>query len=91
MYSIIYILYIILYMKKLYMKKVQDRLDNDLKRCRFEKDSISQQELANALGVTRLTIHSIETGKSRFFGKPVDDIFFLEETGPQPGKKGERR
>jgi len=45
------------------MKKVQDRLDNDLKRCRFEKDSISQQELANALGVTRLTIHSIETGK----------------------------
>lgn len=102
MYSIIYILYIILYMKKLYMKKVQDRLDNDLKRCRFEKDSISQQELANALGVTRLTIHSIETGKfnpsvflalkiARFFGKPVDDIFFLEETGPQPGKKGERR
>jgi len=28
---------------------------------------------------------------ARFFGKPVDDIFFLEETGPQPGKKGERR
>ena len=39
------------------------KLENNLRKCRFEHNEISQQELANALGVTRLTIHSIETGK----------------------------
>ena len=64
------------------------KLGNDLKRCRFDHDGISQQALANAVGVTRLTIHSIETGKfvpstllalkiARFFGKPVEQIFFI--------------
>ena len=81
------------------MKKDQDRLNNDLKRFRFEKDGMSQQELANVVGVTRLTIHSIETGKfnpsvllalkiSTFFGKPVEDIFFLETPDKDPDKKG---
>ena len=66
------------------------KLKNDLRRCRFEHQEISQQELANAVGVTRLTIHSIEKGKfnpsvllalkiARFFKKPVDKIFYLEE------------
>ena len=65
------------------------KLGNDLKRCRFEHDGISQQALANAVGVTRLTIHSVETGKfvpstvlalklARFFGKSVEELFFLE-------------
>ena len=51
---------------------------------------MTQQELANAVGVTRLTIHSIETGKfnpstvlalkiSRFFGVPLEAIFYLSE------------
>ncbi len=51
---------------------------------------MSQQDLANAVGVTRLTIHSIETGKfnpsillalkiAKFFEKPVEKIFYLEE------------
>jgi putative transcriptional regulator len=64
------------------------KLGNHLRRCRFEHDEISQQALANAVGVTRLTIHSIETGKfvpstllafklARFFGKNVEDVFFL--------------
>lgn len=66
------------------------KLNNNLRRCRFEHHEISQQELANAVGVTRLTIHSIEKGKfnpsvllalkiARFFKKPVDEIFYLEE------------
>ncbi|HEY4695706.1 MAG TPA: helix-turn-helix transcriptional regulator [Candidatus Hydromicrobium sp.] len=51
---------------------------------------MSQQELANAVGVTRLTIHSIEKGKfnpsvllalkiANFFKKPVGEIFYLGE------------
>ncbi len=69
-------------------------LGNNLRRLRFERGEISQQGLANAVGVTRLTIHSIEKAKfipstllalkiSRFFGKPVEEVFFLvEETAP---------
>jgi putative transcriptional regulator len=64
------------------------QLGNKLKRCRFDHDDISQQALANAVGVTRLTIHSIETAKfvpstllafklARFFGKNVEEIFFI--------------
>ena len=66
------------------------KLENHLRKYRFEHDEITQQDLANAVGVTRLTIHSIETGKfnpstllalkiARFFNARVDDIFFLVE------------
>ena len=52
---------------------------------------ISQTELANQLGVSRQTIHSIERGKfvpstilslklAKFFNKKVEDIFDLEES-----------
>jgi putative transcriptional regulator len=65
------------------------KLGNNLKRCRFDHDNITQQALANAIGVTRLTIHSVENGKfvpstllalklSKFFGKPVEEMFFIE-------------
>lgn len=64
------------------------KLGNNLKRCRFDHDDISQQALANAVGVTRLTIHSIENSKfvpstllalklARFFSKTVEEIFFI--------------
>ena len=66
------------------------KLGNYLRRCRFDHDEISQQALANEVGVTRLTIHSIEKAKfvpstllalklARFFGKSVEDIFFITE------------
>lgn len=66
------------------------KLGNNLRKCRFEHNGISQQELANALGVTRLTIHSIETGKfnpsvllalkiAKYFNKTVEEIFNLYE------------
>jgi len=66
------------------------KLGNNLRKIRFEHDEISQQDLANAVGVTRLTIHSIEAGKfnpstllalkiARFFNKSVEDIFSLVE------------
>ena len=64
------------------------KLGNNLRRCRFDHDEISQQALANAVGVTRLTIHSIEKGKfvpstllalklARFLGKSLEDIFYI--------------
>ncbi len=66
------------------------KLGNHLRRFRFDHDEISQQALANEVGVTRLTIHSIEKAKfvpstllalklARFFGKSVEDIFFLTD------------
>ncbi len=66
------------------------KLSNHLRRCRFEHNEISQQALANAVGVTRLTIHSIEKGKfvpstllafklARFFGKSVEEVFFVTD------------
>jgi len=66
------------------------KLGNTLRRCRFEMDELSQEELANTVGVTRQTIHSIEKGKfvpsallalkiARFFDKKVEDIFFIIE------------
>ena len=51
---------------------------------------LSQAELADALGVTRQTIISLEKGRytaslelafkiARFFGKSIEDIFIYEE------------
>ncbi len=52
---------------------------------------ISQQELADAIGVSRQTIFSIENNKyipstelalrlSAYFAKPVNDLFQLDDT-----------
>jgi DNA-binding XRE family transcriptional regulator len=35
------------------------KLGNNLRKLRFLHSELSQQDLANAVGVTRLTIHSI--------------------------------
>lgn len=72
------------------------KLANYLKRCRFDRDDMSQEALARAVGVTRQTIFSIEKGRfipsallalkiARFFNKPVEEIFFIvddEKTEP---------
>ena len=65
-------------------------MKNNLKRFRQEK-SISQDELAAILGVSRQTINSIEIGKfdpslklvikiTRFFNTDLESIFIFEES-----------
>ena len=64
-------------------------MKNTVKVERAIKD-ITQQYLATAVGVSRQTINSIEAGGyvpsavlalkiARYFGKPADAIFILEE------------
>ncbi|TAK10965.1 MAG: transcriptional regulator [Anaerolineae bacterium] len=63
-------------------------LGNRLKVARAEKD-LSQERLANLVGVTRQTISSIETGQyvpsallafllAQKLDKPVADLFFIK-------------
>ncbi len=68
------------------------QLSNSLKRWRFDRGDLSQETLANAVGVTRQTIIAIEKGRfipstllalrlARFFGARVEDIFHIEDGG----------
>ena len=68
------------------------KLGNHIRKYRFERGEISQQDLANAVGVTRLTIHSIEKGKfnpstllalkiARYFKVSLEEIFFIIDEG----------
>lgn len=67
------------------------KLLNRIKEMRFQHDQMSQQTLADAIGVTRMTIYSIEKGKfvpstllafkiARVFECSVEDVFSLDET-----------
>jgi len=67
-----------------------DRLSNNVRRLRFEHDQMTQQQLADKVGVTRQTIIAIEAGKyspslplafriSRTFGVPIEEVFQYDE------------
>lgn len=64
-------------------------LKNKLKTLRFLHGEMTQQELADKVGVTRQTIYAIETGKfnpsvklalliAQTFQVNVEDIFYLD-------------
>jgi len=72
------------------MRKKDQQLTNNLRKYRFEHNEMTQQELANKVGVSRLTIHSIEKGKfapsiflvlkiADIFNAKVEDIFYLNK------------
>ena len=64
-------------------------LSNNIRRLRFEADEMSQQTLADKVGVTRQTIFAIEKDKyspslevafkiSNVFKTPLEDVFTYE-------------
>lgn len=66
------------------------RLCNRIRELRFQNDEMSQQQLADMVGVTRMTIYSIEKEKfvpsallafriARAFGVDINDVFHLED------------
>ena len=65
---------------------------NCVRKLRFEHDEMTQQELAETVGVTRQTINAIELGKyspslevafriARIFGMPLEDVFTYPTSG----------
>jgi len=66
------------------------KLKNRIRELRFHNGEMSQQALADAAEVTRMTIYSIEKEKfvpsallafkiARAFGKDINDVFWLED------------
>ena len=64
---------------------------NNVRKLRFYHEEMTQQHLAEKVGVTRQTIVAIEKGKytpsldlafrlARAFDVPLEAVFFLEET-----------
>jgi len=67
-----------------------EHLSNDVRRLRFENGQITQQQLADRVGVTRQTIIAIEAGNyapslplafriARTFGVPIEEVFRYDE------------
>ena len=65
-------------------------LTNQVRRLRFEHGEITQQQLADKVGVTRQTIIAIESGKyapslplafklARTFDVPIEQVFQYDE------------
>ena len=65
-------------------------LTNKIRRFRFDNGEMTQEKLANHVGVTRQTIIALEAGKyvpslalafriARAFGVTVEDVFQYEE------------
>jgi putative transcriptional regulator len=66
------------------------RINNRIRRLRFDHDELTQEELAQRAGCTRQTIIALEQGKyvpsielafriARAFGVTLEDIFQYEE------------
>jgi len=63
---------------------------NTIRRLRFDEDEMTQQELADKVGVTRQTINAIEAGKyspslevafriAAAFGVPLEHVFQYDD------------
>ena len=66
------------------------RITNNIRTLRFLANEMTQQQLADLVGVTRQTILAVENGKyspslelafaiARVFGKPLEEVFSYED------------
>lgn len=64
---------------------------NEIRALRFHHGEMTQQQLAERIGVTRQTVNAIEGGKyspslevafriAHVFGKPLEDVFHFGES-----------
>ena len=71
---------------------------NNIRKLRFFHDEMTQEQLAEMVGVTRQTILAIEGGKyapslelafkiALAFGVPLDEVFSYEPEGSEEGSK----
>ena len=67
-------------------KSTDARIENEIRALRFHAGEMTQQQLADRVGVTRQTIHAIEANKyspslevafriARVFDVPLDQVF----------------
>jgi putative transcriptional regulator len=65
-------------------------IGNHVRKLRFNRNEMTQQQLADLVGVTRQTIVTIEKGNyspslelafriARAFGVPLEEVFYFEE------------
>ena len=73
-------------------------LENRIRRFRFDHGEMTQQQLAERVGVTRQTIIALEAGKyapslllafriARAFGAGVEDVFQYDDAAPETTAK----
>ena len=71
------------------MPRRRSRVSNRVRALREAREEMTQQQLADALGVSRQTVIAIEQGRfcpslesalriARLFGEPVESVFELE-------------
>ncbi len=67
-------------------------IDNQIRRMRFEHGEMTQQQLAERIGVTRQTVNAIELGKyspslevafriAAVFNVPLEQVFQYRQSG----------
>ena len=72
-----------------------NHITNAIRRLRFEHGEMTQQALAEHIGVTRQTVNAIEQGKyspslevafriAAVFGQPLDAVFQYQAEGADP-------
>jgi len=71
------------------------RIHNNIRKLRFNAGELTQQQLAEKVGVTRQTVLAIEGDKyspslevafriARVFGVPLEEVFQYEPANPSP-------
>jgi putative transcriptional regulator len=77
-------------------------LKNQIRRLRFDHDEMTQQDLADRVGVTRQTIIALEAGKyvpslalafrlAQTFGVPIEGVFQYDGSGSSDDQASPRQ